>query len=146
MRIVEITRERLQDWRRMRQELYGDLDPQFHEAEMELIFSSAQATCFIGLSESGAAVAMLEVALRNFVDGCLGGPVGYVEGIYVTPEQRKRGYGRELTQFAMNWFRSRGCRDMAADAELTNLEAQGFLRKVGFDETYRIVEYKRSLV
>jgi len=145
MRIVEITRERFQDWRRMRRDLYGGLDRGFHEAEMELIFSSAQATCFIGLAESEAAVAMLEVSLRNFVDGCLGGPVGYLEGIYVIPEQRKRGYGRELAQFAVTWFRSRGCRDMAADAELTNLEAQAFLRKVGFDETYRIVEYKRSL-
>ena len=145
MRIVEITRARFQDWRRMRQELYGELDSQFHEAEMELIFSSTQATCFIGLIDSGSAVAMLEVSLRNFVDGCLGGPVGYLEGIYVMAEERKRGYGRELAQFAVDWFRSRGCRDMAADAELTNLEAQDFLRKVGFDETYRIVEYKRSL-
>ena len=145
MRIVEITRERFRDWRRMRRELYGGLDPQFDEAEMELIFSSAQATCFIGQIESGAAVGMLEVSLRNFVDGCLGGPVGYVEGIYVIPEQRKRGYGRELAQFAVRWFRSRGCRDMAADAELTNLAAQDFLRKAGFDETYQIVEYKRSL-
>ena len=145
MRIVEITRERFQDWLRMRRELYGGLDPQFHEAEMELIFSSTQATCFLGLGESGAAVAMLEVSLRNFVDGCLGGPVGYVEGIYVIPEQRKRDYGRELAQFAANWFRSKGCRDMAADAELTNLEAQDFLRKVGFEETYRVIEYKRSL-
>lgn len=145
MRIVEITRERFQDWRRMRGELYDGLDAGFHEAEMELIFSSDLATCFIGLVGSGEAVGMLEVSLRNFVDGCLGGPVGYVEGIYVTPEHRKRGYGRELVQFAVHWFRSSGCRDMAADAELTNLAAQDFLRKAGFGETYRIVEYKRSL-
>ena len=83
MRIIEITRERFPEWRRMRHELYGELSAQFHEAEMELIFSSKEATCFIGLRESGAAVAMLEVSLRNFVDGCLGGPVGYIEGIYV---------------------------------------------------------------
>jgi aminoglycoside 6'-N-acetyltransferase I len=129
----------------MRQELYGDLSEEFHDAEMELIFSSAAATCFLGLAESGAAVAMLEVSLRNFVDGCLGGPVGYIEGIYVTPGHRKHGYGSTLTEFAGNWFRSKGCRDMAADAELTNCTAQKFLAKAGFDETYRIVEYKRSL-
>src|SRR5262249_43060245 len=124
MRIVEITRERFQDWLRMRLDLYGGLDPGFHEAEMDLIFSSPQAKCFIGLAEWGAAIALLEVSLRNFVDGCLGGPVGYLEGIYVMPERRKRGHGRELVQFAVNWFRSKGCHDMAADAELTNLEAQ----------------------
>jgi aminoglycoside 6'-N-acetyltransferase I len=109
------------------------------------MFSSTQATCFIGIAALGAAVAMLEVSLRNFVDGCLGGPVGYMEGIYVVPGQRKQGHGRELTEFAANWFRSRGCRDMAADAELMNLVAQDFLSKAGSDETYRIVEYKKSL-
>jgi aminoglycoside 6'-N-acetyltransferase I len=88
---------------------------------------------------------MLELSLRNFVDGCLGGPVGYMEGIYITPGQRKRGHGRELAEFAANWFRSKGCREMAADAELGNLAAQEFLTGAGFDETYRIVQYKRSL-
>jgi len=145
MRIIEITRERFPEWRRMRHELYGELSAQFHEAEMELIFSSKEATCFIGLSESGAAVAMLEVSLRNFVDGCLGGPVGYIEGVYVTPLERKQGYAGELIEFATSWFRSKGCRDMAADAELANLIAQDFLTRAGFDETYRVVEYKRSL-
>ena len=145
MRIIEITRERFPEWRRMRHELYGELSAQFHEAEMELIFSSKEATCFIGLRESGAAVAMLEVLLRNFVDGCLGGPVGYIEGIYVTPLERKQGYAGELIEFATSWFRSKGCRDMAADAELANLIAQDFLTRAGFDETYRVVEYKRSL-
>ena len=145
MRIIEITRERFPEWRRMRHELYGELSAQFHEAEMELIFSSKEATCFIGLSESGAAVAMLEVSLRNFVDGCLGGPVGYIEGIYVTPLERKQGYAGELIEFATSWFRSKGCRDMAADAELANLIAQDFLTRAGFDETYRVIEYKRSL-
>jgi len=145
MRIIEITRERFPEWRRMRHELYGELSAQFHEAEMELIFSSKEATCFIGLRESGAAVAMLEVSLRNFVDGCLGGPVGYIEGIYVTPLERKQGYAGELIEFATSWFRSKGCRDMAADAELANLIAQDFLTRAGFDETYRVIEYKRSL-
>ena len=145
MRIVKITRDRFAEWRLMRQELYGDLDAGFHDAEMGLMFSSTQATCFVGVAESGAGVAILEVSLRNFVDGCLGGPVGYIEGIYVIPGQRRRGYARQLAEFAANWFRSKGCRDIAADAELTNLVAQDFLAKVGFDETYRVVEYKRSL-
>jgi aminoglycoside 6'-N-acetyltransferase I len=145
LRIVEITRDWFPHWRCMREELYGDLSAQFHAAEMELIFGSAQATCFIGVAEPATAVAMLEVSLRNFVDGCLGGPVGYIEGLYVTPGQRHRGYARELTEFAAAWFRAKGCRDMAADAELTNVGAQNFFAKAGFDETYRIVEYKRSL-
>jgi aminoglycoside 6'-N-acetyltransferase I len=129
----------------MRQELYGTLDAGFHEQEMALIFSSAEATCFIGILDSDAVVAMLELSLRNFVDGCLGAPVGYIEGIYVIPGHRNQGHGRELMEFSANWFRSKGCRDMAADAELANLVAQDFLTRAGLNETYRIVQYKRSL-
>jgi aminoglycoside 6'-N-acetyltransferase I len=145
MHIVEVNRDRFPEWRRLRQSLYGELEPGFHEEEMELIFSSSEAVCFIGVADSGTAMALLELSLRNFVDGCLGGPVGYLEGIYVIPEERHKGYGRMLTEFAANWLRSRGCNQMAADAELANAAAQRFLNGAGFVETYRIVEYKRSL-
>jgi aminoglycoside 6'-N-acetyltransferase I len=145
MHIAEITRARFSEWRRMREELYRGLDAAFHDQEMELIFCSAEAACFLGMTESGEPVAMLEVSLRNFVDGCLGSPIGYIEGIYVAPDLRDDGHGRELVQFAAQWFRSKGCRDMAADAELENFAAQQFLTRAGFVETFRIVEFKRSL-
>ena len=34
---------------------------------------------------------------------------------------------------------------MATDVEIDNLDAQKFHERVGFRETYRIVEYKKSL-
>lgn len=145
MRLVEISREQFPVWRRLRKALYHGLAASFHEREMELILASAEATCFIGYDATDEAVAMLELSLRNFVDGCLGGPVGYVEGIYLAPQTRGRGEGRRLLDFAAGWFRSRGCQDMAADAELDNEEAQRFLKRAGFEETFRIVEYRRSL-
>ena len=145
MPIVEVTRDRFPEWRRMREQLYSGLDAPFHDREMELILASAEAVCFFSLTASAEPVAMLEVSLRNFVDGCLGGPIGYIEGIYVAPSLRAGGHGRELVQFAARWFRSKGCREMAADAELENPEAQQFLRRAGFIETFRIVEFKRSL-
>ena len=146
MLIVEVTRDRFPQWRRMREQLYSGLDAAFHDREMELILASAEAACFLSLMTASAEpVAMLEVSLRNFVDGCLGGPVGYIEGIYVVPSLRAGGHGRELVQFAARWFRSKGCREMAADAELENREAQQFLSRAGFVETFRIVEFKRSL-
>ena len=145
MVIAEVTLDRFPEWRRMREEVYRGLDATFHEKEMALIFSSAEAACFLGMTESGEPVAMLEVSLRNFVDGCLGGPVGYIEGIHVAPHLRNGGYSRELVRFAAKWFRAKGCRDMAADAELENLAAQEFLTRAGFVETFRIVEFKKTL-
>jgi ribosomal protein S18 acetylase RimI-like enzyme len=34
---------------------------------------------------------------------------------------------------------------VATDAELDNTEAQEFFRRIGFDETWRIVEFKKAL-
>ena len=124
LQIVEVTGDSLSDWKLMRQAVYPDVSDAFHDHEMELILAATDATCLLGFSDSGAAVAMLELSLRSHVDGCLGGPVGYVEGIYLKPEMRGAGHGRRLIDYAANWFRSRGCRDMAADAELDNTAAE----------------------
>ena len=145
MRIVEVTRGRFPDWKRLRESVYEGLEESFHDEEMEILFSSSEAASFLGLSDNGEVIGMLELSLRNFVDGCLGGPVGYVEGIYLTPDHRGQGLGRELLEFAAEWCRSKGCREMAADSELDNVNAQQFLAGNGFEETYRVVEFKKPL-
>ena len=88
---------------------------------------------------------MLELALRNIVDGCLSSPVGYLEGIVVNPEFRGRGISRLLLQEAENWFRLKGCTEMATDSDLANTSAQEFHRQMGFEETFRIVQFRRPL-
>lgn len=79
------------------------------------------------------------------MDGCLSSPVGYIEGIYLKPEYRSAGYGRQLVARAETWFKGKGCKEMATDAEIDNLDAQKFHENLGFQEIYRIVEYKKSL-
>jgi aminoglycoside 6'-N-acetyltransferase I len=145
MQVFEVTRDRFVDWKRLRQDLYRGVDDRFHDDEMELIFSSDEAFAFLGYSDDGHVLSLVELSLRNIVDGCLGGPVGYIEGLYIEPGHRGRGLGKELASFAADWFRARGCRDMAADAEIDNVDSQRFIEALGFRETYRVVEYAMSL-
>ena len=145
MRIAEATRDDFAAWKGLRQAIYQDVSDEFHDQEMRLILSELDAAAFLGISDSGQPIALLEVTLRNYVDGCLGRPVGYIEGIYTDPEHRQAGHGRTMVEFAADWFRKRGCRDMAADSELENTGAQEFISRMGFEETYRVAEYKRSL-
>lgn len=145
LQMIEATRDRIPEWRALREELYPGVETEFHTREMDLILAADDAVCFLGVSTSGEVVALLELTLRNYVDGCLGSPVGYIEGIYIRPEWRGENRGLQLVDFAERFFRDRGCRDMAADSELANTAAQGFLTRAGFAETYRIVEYKKSL-
>ncbi|MDJ0733878.1 MAG: GNAT family N-acetyltransferase [Nostocaceae cyanobacterium] len=145
MKIVGVEEKYFPAWKQMRQTLYSGLESDFHEQEMEWIFKSDDKACFIFLSDSDEVMGFLEVSLRNLVDGCLGNPVGYIEGIYLKSQYRGLGYGRQIINYAAQWFLSRDCRDMATDAEIDNLNAQKFYQSVGFQETYRIVEFKKSL-
>lgn len=112
---------------------------------MEWIFSSQDKRSFLLLSSDGAAAGLLELSLRNIVDGCVGGPVGYIEGIYLRPEFREQGWGRRLMEFAEQWCRNQGCRHLAMDAEVENHQAQQFYLHAGFQEGWRIVEFRKSL-
>jgi aminoglycoside 6'-N-acetyltransferase I len=145
MQIVPATRERFADWKALRAALYSGIDDEFHRREMEHLLAAEHFGCFLALDADGRAVGLLELSLRNVVDGCIDGPVGYVEGIYLAPEARGRGEGRRLLAFAADWFRARGCREMATDAELENRDAQAFYRAAGFIRTWTVVQFRRSL-
>lgn len=145
MHIAPVRREHFACWLQMRSDLYSGLTEQFHAEEMEWIFTSADKTCFLAWASDDSAAGLLELSLRNIVDGCVGAPVGYIEGLYLRPDQRGRGLGRQLLEHAEQWFHAQGCRAMATDTELDNTAAQEFFRHAGFEETYRIVEFRKPL-
>ncbi len=145
LRLSEATKRDLDVWRAMREDLYEGVDDAFNEFEMALIVGSPDRACLLVRAPNDEAVGFIEVSLRNVVDGCLGGPVGYIEGIYLIPSWRGLGLGPGMIDAAAEWFRVQGCRDMATDAELENEDAQQFWNELGFEETWRIVQYRRSL-
>lgn len=145
LRLSEATRRDVEVWRAMRADLYSGIDEAFNEFEVALILDSGDRACLLVRAPNDDAVGFIEVSLRNVVDGCLGGPVGYIEGIYLVPSWRGLGLGPGMIEAVSEWFRSQGCRDMATDAELENSEAQEFWSDLGFEETWRIVQYRRSL-
>lgn len=148
VRAAPVTRADFPHWKRLRQAVYSDLDESFHDAEMEWLFASPEAASFLVWPDDGdrcEPIGLLELTRRNFVDGCIGGPVGYIEGLYLVPEARGRGLGGRLIAFAADWFRSRGCRQMVTDAELSNALAQAFYRRMGFAERWRTVGFTRGL-
>lgn len=131
-------------WRRMRDALYAGLTPEFHDEEMRLIAAAPDRVCFLAW-QHGHPVGFVELSLRDMVEGCQGSPVGYLEGIYVEPQYRRKGYSRIMVDYAAEWFRQHGCSEMASDTLLENRGSQGFHKHLGFEETYRSVSYRRRL-
>jgi len=143
--LTAATRADVPVWRAMREDLYSGVDEAFNEFEVSLILASKDRECLLVRDPKEEPVGFVEVSLRNVVDGCLGGPVGYIEGIYLVPSWRGLGLGPAMIDAVAEWFRAQGCRDMATDAEMENADAQQFWSDLGFEETWRIVQYRKSL-
>lgn len=142
----EATSETKPIWLAFRKSLYHDVSDEFHQTEMDLILNAPLKSTFLLLEKKEELpIGMLELSLRNTVDGCLSSPVGYIEGIILNEKGQGKGYGRKMVDFSKKWAKSKGCTELACDAELDDLEAQNFHKKMGFKETYRIVEYKMDI-
>jgi aminoglycoside 6'-N-acetyltransferase I len=74
----------------------------------------------LAVGEGEEALGFAEVSLREYAEGCLSSPVGYLEGWFVAPAARGRGVGRLLVRACERWAADRGCTEFASDAELEN--------------------------
>lgn len=112
---------------------------------MEENLASDVDKVFVADRPGGGLCGFLEAALRSRADGCESTPVGYIEGWYVDEDVRKQGIGRALVEAAEAWARSRGCRQMASDAELWNTISHASHGALGYEETGRLVLFKKDL-
>lgn len=107
--------------------------------------SSRPWKVFVAERTDGTPCGFVEASLRPYVDGCSTWPVGYVEGWYVDPDMRRQGVGKQLVQAAESWARAQGCREMASDALLENETSHAAHRALGFEESARLVHFRKSL-
>lgn len=121
--------------------------PDEHDAEIERFLSRdrAKGEVFLALGEEREAVGFLEARLRSHAEGCSDSPVPYVEGWWVDPDWRGRGVGAALMAALEAWARQRGFREIASDAESDNVGSQRAHRALGFEETDRIVCFRKTL-
>jgi aminoglycoside 6'-N-acetyltransferase I len=144
MKILPVTTDSINDCLQMRMDLFPSLDTETNKKELEIILSSKIFKDFIGYIDNEPA-ALLELSFRNIVDDCLSSPVGYIEGIYVKEKYRGNNYGKKLVEFAEDFFRKKGCTEIASDAEIENTGSYKFHMRCGFKETYRVVQFKKNL-
>jgi aminoglycoside 6'-N-acetyltransferase I len=114
-----------------------------------MALSLAQPERFLQLVSYDArrqAIGFIEGSIRgDYVNGTESSPVGFVEGVYVVPEWRRKGIARLLFAAIGDWARARGCRELASDALLDNEVSQRAHLALGFRETERVVYFARPL-
>ena len=101
---------------------------------------------FIAYSPSREAIGLAEVSVRSdYVNGTQSSPVAFLEGLYVVPQSRRKGVARALVAVAGEWGRRAGCSELASDAVLENSLSHVVHRALGFEETERVVYFRRKL-
>lgn len=82
---------------------------------------------------------------HDYVEGTDSSPVGYLEGVFVTPNYRNKGIATELLKQCELWSKENGCIEFASDCEITNTESYAFHMKYGFSEANRIICFNKKI-
>jgi len=136
-------------WAALRTALYTDADPDTEPAhlaaEIDAMLARDDWATFGAETGDRALVGLIELFERNVAESCETSPVTYVEGLWVAPQWRRQGLARQLLQAGMDWGRSRGRSEIASDVQIANLLSQAVHRRLGFEETERLVTYRMDI-
>jgi aminoglycoside 6'-N-acetyltransferase I len=137
----------IDDWADLRAKLWPDGSAADHRDDLlELIEEPGTAASFIARGGDGRALGFAEAALRtDYVNGCETSPVAFLEGLYVAEDSRRIGVGRGLIEAVEAWARSLGCLELASDALLENTDAHDVHAALDFEETERVVYFRKFL-
>jgi aminoglycoside 6'-N-acetyltransferase I len=135
---------------RLRHALWPESSLDEHAGELSRILSGENPgtlpSVILVADDAGQVVGFAETGLRSHADGCdPARPVGYLEGWYVIPSQRRRKVGARLVEAAERWARDRGCLEMASDTWLDNEGSQRAHQALGFEVVDRCVHYRKLL-
>ena len=114
-------------------------------SEMEEVIASDNAAVFIAYDKGGA-IGFAQCQLRtDYVEGTNSNVVGYLEGVFVKLDYRKKGYSKLLIAHCEQWSRNKGCTEFASDCDLHNEESLAVHLKLGFQEANRIICFTKKL-
>jgi aminoglycoside 6'-N-acetyltransferase I len=126
-------------------QMWTDHDPNDRKDKFLELIHSKDAACFLKYAHTKP-IAFAQCQLRHdYVEGTSSSPVGYLEGIFVSEEYRKKGIAAELLEECEKWAKEKGCSEFASDCELDNTDSLKFHTAMGFEETNRIICFKKTI-
>jgi len=136
--IVSVTKENEKAWAELCVELWTELTV---DSVLRMSHEGLFKNEFIYMEDNQPA-AFLSLSLRSdYVEGTSSRLTGYIEGLYVKPEFRRRGIAEKMVKHARKWSEDFGCTELASDCNIDNEASQAFHKYIGFKETNRIVCY-----
>ncbi|MBH0156151.1 GNAT family N-acetyltransferase [Fictibacillus sp. 5RED26] len=91
-------------------------------------------------------IAFIHISVRSdYVEGSKDSPTGFIEGIYVKPEYRKKGISKKLIEKGESWLKTKGCSQIGSDIEQSNDTSYHFHKSVGFKEVNRLIAFIKEI-
>lgn len=143
--IRPISENDVSEWGRMRTALWPDCPAEENAQEAQNYFKGGDLKLVLVALIGSEYVGFAEISERNIVDGCDDGPAAYLEGWFVERRFRKQGIGGALLNSAAKWAADQGYDWMGSDAELHNQNSIAAHAALGFEETGRIVTFRRRV-
>ncbi|MGD6991361.1 aminoglycoside 6'-N-acetyltransferase [Sutcliffiella horikoshii] len=119
-------------------------EEELHESFHEIMASNRDKILFYRIGTEF--VSFIHLSIRvDYVEGTESSPTGYIEGVYVKPEHRRKGYSGKLLEVGEQWLKQNGCKQIGSDIHLDNHVSYDFHIGMGFKEASRLIAFIKDL-
>jgi len=145
MSIIKADETNLKEWAEMSTLLFPELtyDEAYKECENWLLDKNE-----IGLlyKIDGKYAGFMNIAVRkDYVNGTDSSPVVFIEAIYVLPQYRKAGIGKEFIKYAEDFAKEQNISQIASDCLIDNSQSEAFHKSCGFIEKERVICFVKDI-
>jgi aminoglycoside 6'-N-acetyltransferase I len=141
--IKEATKDNLEEWVTLRSKLWPPSAEDDFKKEALEILSDPKSSAFLAFDNSF--IGLVEISIHDYADGCDTRNVGFIEGLYVESDYRRKGIAKLLIKKSFEWFKAKGCKEVASDSLIGNQASIDFHLALGFNEVERVVKFARLL-
>ena len=132
-------------WARMRVSLWDDLKDALNQFEVTEMLDDEKSTNYFVVDAADNPIGFAEINIRDYANGCTQQPVPFLEGIWIDDAHRRSGVGRALIARITNDLRAQGYVELCSDILETNHQSHRAHENWGFEETERVVYFRKSL-
>ena len=127
--------------------LWPDVSKEIHKKEIRAMLSDPERfITFIAYDSTNISTGFLEASIREVIDeGCIVKHIGYIEGWYIKPDYRRKGFGAALVQTVEKWVSEQGLKEIGVDTNPDNIQSQNAYQALGYKEQDRYVLYRKIL-
>src|SRR5215469_10402028 len=136
-----------ESWLQLRVQLWPEESEHEHREEMAMFLRGelGEPLAVLVAESQGALVGFAELSIRPTAEGCRTNRIGYLEGWFVAPAERRKGVGRALVEAAERWARELGCTEFASDTSPANVPSIRAHVALGFENLGTVLCFRKSL-